>query len=65
MYLKVVCAWCGRFMHLKEVPECDQPQLPISHSICPACKENLERAIQKPLPTDKTIDSHERRQNHE
>jgi len=65
VYLKIVCAWCGRFMRFKEIPESDEPRLPISHSICPVCKESLEREIETSLPTNKTNNTHERRQNHE
>lgn|GEM_PF-998272 len=65
MYLKVVCAWCGRLMRFKEIPESDEPRLPISHSICPECRENLEREIETPLPTNKPSNNHERRKDDE
>jgi len=48
-------------MRFKEIPESDEPRLPISHSICPACKENLEREIETSFPTNKTIKNNERR----
>lgn len=39
MLLKIVCAWCGRFMGIKEA---DNATLPISYSICCECKRKLE-----------------------
>jgi hypothetical protein len=59
--LKIICAWCGRFMRFNGIPESDEPRLPISHSICPACKKNLEREIEILLPTSKPINNNERR----
>ena len=48
MYLKVVCAWCGNFLGIKQV---ENATLPVSHSICCKCKEKLlaesEEAIQR------------------
>jgi len=44
MYLKVICAWCGRFIQTKEVCRTD---LPITHSICPECKRSLEEEIER------------------
>ena len=38
MFLKIVCAWCGRFMGIKKV---ENVTLPVSHSICCKCKERL------------------------
>jgi len=42
MQLKVVCAWCGKVMGTREIPDEDMPALPITHSICPKCKAALE-----------------------
>jgi hypothetical protein len=47
MYLKVVCAWCDRFMRIKEVEDIDKPTLLITHSICPECKQKLEEEVEK------------------
>ena len=47
MYLKVVCAWCGRSMRIKEVEDSYPPNLPITHSICPDCKRKLEEEIEQ------------------
>ena len=47
MYLKVICAWCGKFIRMKEVSGTDEPTLPITHSICPECKSSLEGEIER------------------
>jgi hypothetical protein len=49
MYLKVICAWCGRFMGVKEVENTDKPILPITHSICPECRQKLEEEAEQLL----------------
>ena len=42
MKLIVICAWCERFLGLKDAPG-DQPaKSPISHGICPECKRKVE-----------------------
>jgi hypothetical protein len=41
----VICAWCGKFIRFKDAPGDDAPKLPISHGICPDCKEKLEAEI--------------------
>jgi len=38
----VKCAWCKKFMGLKDAPGEGDPKLPITHSICPECKRKLE-----------------------
>ena len=52
MFLKIVCAWCGRFMGTKEV---DHAPLPISHSICCECKRKLEEESKSLLHETTTI----------
>ena len=42
MKLIVICAWCGKFIRLKDAPGDTPPRLPISHGICAECKEKLE-----------------------
>ncbi len=61
MQLKVVCAWCGRVMATREIPDEDMPPLPITHSICPACKAALEEENKRLLQKQQTIQSQERR----
>jgi hypothetical protein len=52
-----VCAWCGRFMGIKEV---ENATLPISHSICCKCKEKLlaeaDEALQRHHETQQLIE---------
>ena len=61
MQLKVVCAWCGRVMGVREIPDKDKPPLPITHSICPKCKAALEEENKRLLQKQETIQSQERR----
>ena len=46
MYLKVICAWCGKFIRMKECEGSGVNTLPVSHSICAACTKNLEEEIE-------------------
>ena len=41
MYLKVICAWCGKFMGIKECEGSNEGRMLISHSICPNCKRKV------------------------
>ena len=64
MYLKVICAWCGKFMRMKECKGSGVNTLPVSHSICPACSRKLEEEMeellrQNPKPTGEE-ECHER-----
>jgi hypothetical protein len=63
MYLKVICAWCGKFICMKECKGSGVNTLPISHSICPACSRKLEEEIellrQNPKPV-REEECHER-----
>jgi len=49
MYLKVICAWCGKFMRIKECKGAGVNTLPISHSICTACSRKLEDEMEELL----------------
>ena len=49
MYLKVICAWCGKFMRMKECKGAGVNTLPISHSICPTCSIKLEEEMEELL----------------
>jgi len=45
MKLIVICAWCGKFLRVKEAPG-DQPlKHPISHGICEDCKRKLDAEV--------------------
>jgi hypothetical protein len=64
MYLKVICAWCGKFMRMKECKGSGVNTLPVSHSICAACSIKLEDEMeevfqQNPKPTEEE-ECHER-----
>jgi hypothetical protein len=52
VFLKIVCAWCGRFMGIKRA---EDATLPISHSICCECKRKLEQETETLLQETKTI----------
>ena len=41
MYLKIVCAWCGKFLGIKSSEPTGIPRLPVTHGICCKCKEKL------------------------
>ena len=45
MQIIVICAWCGKFIRFREAPGDKPPKLPISHGICPACKDKLDEEI--------------------
>ena len=48
MFIKIICAWCGRFMGIKEA---EKALLPISHGICCNCSQQLleqaDQALQR------------------
>jgi hypothetical protein len=41
VYLKVICAWCGKFIGIKPAGISGIPRLPVTHGICCKCKEKL------------------------
>ena len=49
MYLKVVCAWCGKLIGVKHYKDCEEDTGTISHSICPVCKRKVLMDIEKPI----------------
>jgi hypothetical protein len=58
MSIKIVCAWCGKYMGEKEG---DTPY-PISHSICPECERKVRAEIENDLnPNNLNTIQHERR----
>jgi hypothetical protein len=48
VYLKIVCAWCGKLMGIKEA---ENANFPITHGICCKCKQKAlaeaEEALQQ------------------
>lgn len=53
MYLKVVCAWCGKFMGIKECEGSNEGHMLISHSMCPDCRRKLNKFSGR-IPTVQT-----------
>jgi len=53
MFLKIVCAWCGRFLGVKEAVGPQRPQLSITHTICCQCKRKLEEETEMILHQQK------------
>jgi hypothetical protein len=41
MFIKSVCAWCGRLLSITEYESGEKDEVRISHSICPECKEKV------------------------
>ena len=41
MYVRSVCAWCGRLMSITEYDSGDKDDWRTSYSICPECREKL------------------------
>jgi hypothetical protein len=53
MLIKIVCSWCGRPLGFKKGENADLSGIPepISHSICPECKEKALAELQS-IPID-------------
>lgn len=47
MKFEVICAWCGKFLGLKDAKGVDTTHNNISHSICEVC---LERELSAEFP---------------
>jgi hypothetical protein len=60
MYLKVVCAWCGKFLGIKSAGVPGIPKLSVTHGICCKCKEKAlaeaDEALQQYRENHKTIE---------
>jgi DNA-directed RNA polymerase subunit RPC12/RpoP len=41
MPLKIICAWCGKYLGEKEASDTNKSTHCITHSICPDCKEKV------------------------
>jgi hypothetical protein len=47
MHLAIICSWCGADMG-KKLCEAFNEELPrVTHSICHACKKDLEKDLRK------------------
>jgi hypothetical protein len=59
VYLKVICAWCGKFLGIKSASTPGTPSLPISHGICCKCKQKAlaeaEEALQQNHENEITV----------
>lgn len=47
MIYRIVCAWCGKDMGVKDCPGSKEMKDPISHSICQACKAKVKAEIEQ------------------
>ena len=45
MQLKIICAWCRKFMGTKKCEGLNNQNLDITHSICPECEEKVMREM--------------------
>ena len=64
MYLKIICAWCQKFMGTKNWEGLIHEGLDITHSICPECKEKVMREMDEDVvqnPDDQDQNKLERR----
>ena len=43
MHITVICAWCQKFMGTKDAEGLDADAPRISHSICPACADRVQK----------------------
>lgn len=50
MFLRVVCAWCSKFIGTKDTGQADEPRFPISHGICPECAEKVREEMKMTFP---------------
>ena len=54
MHITVICAWCKRFIGTKDAGRLDADAPRISHSICPACANRVQKETEETL-ISKTI----------
>ncbi len=52
MYLRVICAWCGKFIRIKENKDLNKGTSLISHSICPVCKRKVREEAEQVFTTE-------------
>ena len=52
VFIRIVCAWCGRFMGIKEA---ENATLPISHGICCECSRKLVEEVEERLEQNQRI----------
>ena len=61
MYIKVICAWCGKFLGIKPAGISGEPRLPISHGICCQCRIKLLKEAEESHQRHEEKYIHERR----
>jgi len=64
MYIEIICAWCGKFMGTKDAEGLDADAPLISHSICPACADRVQKETDEAILSKPNIhkqNTHERR----
>ena len=49
MYLKVICAWCGKFLGTKSAGTAEEQRFRISHGICSECKTKVLEEAEETL----------------
>lgn len=52
MFIKIICAWCGKFMGIKEA---EKASLSISHAICCECSQKLVEEMEARLELNQRI----------
>jgi hypothetical protein len=52
MIYRIVCAWCGKEMGVKECPGSKEMKDPITHSICEGCKAKVMAEIRQSKKED-------------
>jgi hypothetical protein len=64
MHITVICAWCQKFMGIKDAGELDAEAPLTSHSICPACAKRVQKETEEAIiskPNNHKQNTHERR----
>jgi hypothetical protein len=59
VYLKVICAWCGKFLGIKSADVPGIPRLSVTHGICCKCKQKAlaeaDEALQQNHENDSSV----------
>ena len=64
MHITVICAWCQKFMGTKDAEGLDADAPLISHSICQACADRVQKETEEAIiskPNNHKQNTHERR----
>jgi hypothetical protein len=52
VFIKIICAWCGKFMGIKEA---EKASLLISHAICCECSQKMLKEVEERLELNQRI----------